>query len=254
MKTKSLLTLPAIFAALFFSCAKNNDPTPSSSTLEKISVANAMAATSATASSGESTCFDTYFNTIQNPPSGYVPGTAEVDLNNCLPTEWDVTNGIPTVRPVPPAPPVVLTPAPPPGPDPIDVSLPPPDDNLAYLTFFHVSGYGVFMYPRTLEEATQLFDRYCQIVCAAVTENISFPNPTHIDKAAAGVVYAHNHPEVFLSEDDKDMFLRFLGLVFAKPTFVITRGRGRPDTGGILYLASKDCVNFRLRIPPPFGR
>jgi hypothetical protein len=122
------------------------------------------------------------------------------------------------------------------------------------LTFFQVTGYGFFINPRSLDEATQLFDRYSQIVCAAVSENINFPNPTHIDKAAAGVVYAHNHPEIFQSAEDKELFLQFLGLVFAKPTFVITRGRGRPDTGGILYLPSSSCVNLRLRIPPPFGR
>jgi len=254
MKTRTLLTLPAIFAALLFSCSKNNDPAPSdSSTLEKMSAANALADASASGSGdGTSTCFSTYSNTVQNPPSGYIPGTAETDLNNCLETYWDISGGGPgTVRLVPPAPPVILTPAPPSNP-PINTTPPEPDDNLAFLKFFQVIGYGPALTPRTLDEATALFDRYAQIVCAAVAENINFPNPNHVDKALASVIYATNHPEIFQSAEEKEEFLGFLGLVFAKPTFVITRGRGRPDTGGILYLASKDCVNFRLRIPPLF--
>jgi len=253
MKTRTLLTLPAIFAALLFSCSKNNDPALSNSPkLEKMSAANALADAGATGSGdGTSTCFSTYSNTVQNPPSGYIPGTAETDLNNCLETYWDISGGGPTINPIPPADPVVLTQAPPSTP-PINTTPPEPDDNLAYLIFFRVDGYGSFINPRTLDEATALFDRYAQIVCAAISANINFPNPNHVDKALASVIYAANHPEVFQSEDEKEEFLRFLGLVFAKPTFVITRGRGRPSTGGILYLQSGQCVNLTLRIPPLF--
>ncbi|KAA2241711.1 hypothetical protein F0L74_17710 [Chitinophaga agrisoli] len=248
MKTQSLLTLAAIFAALLFSCSKDNDPAPPK--LQKMSVTNATADADPTGGAN-STCFSTYSNTVRNPPSGYIPGTAEADLNTCLETNWDISQGAPGPRQVPPAPPIVLTPAPPSLP-PINTTPPPVDDNLAYLKFFNVQGYGFDLFSRTLDEARQLFDRYCQIVCAAITENINWSNPNYVDKSVASVIYATNHPEVFQSAEDKDMFLRFLGLVFAKDTFLISLW-GSPDTGGIINLASGKCVNLWGRIPPfPF--
>ena len=248
MKARFLLPLSATFVALLFSCSKTNDTALSRS--EKIPVANTLADTDP----GTSTCYTTYFTTLLNPPSGYIPGTAETDLNSCLNTYWDISGGSAGgPRLMPPPPPVVLT-VPPPTLPPTTTNPPPVDQNQAYFDFFSVSGHGFYMYPRSLEEAKQLFDRYCQIVCSAVAENITFPDPTNIDKAAAGVVYAFNHPEVFQSQDDHDMFLRFLGLVFAQPTFVISWSHGAPDTGGIVTLPSSGCVNLRVRIPPFGGR
>lgn len=81
---------------------------------------------------------------------------------------------------------------------------------------------GIYMYPCSLEEAKQLSDRSCQIVCAAIAGNISIPDPNHIDKSTASVIYAFNHPEVFQSQEDHDMFLDFIGMVFAQPAFVIS--------------------------------
>ncbi|GAA3934154.1 hypothetical protein GO495_29695 [Chitinophaga oryziterrae] len=148
----------------------------------------------------------------------------------------------------------MLTPAPPSDPINTTPSSPPVDQNQAYFDFFSVSGHGFYLYPRSLDEAKQLFDRYCQIVCAAIAENITFPNPNYIDKANASVIYAINHPEVFQSQEDHDMFLHFIGLVFAQPTFVISWSHGAPDTGGIITLPSSGCVNLRVRIPPLGGR
>jgi hypothetical protein len=246
MKARSLLPLSAIFLTLLFSCSKTNDA--GMSKLQKMPVVNAVADTDP----NTSTCYTTYFTTLLSPPSGYIPGTAETDLNTCLNTSWDLSGGTPGgPRLMPPAPPVVLT-VPPPTLPPGTTSPPPVDQNMAYFTFFSVAGYGFFLHPRTLDEARDLFDHYAQIVCAAVAENITFPNPTNIDKSAAGVIYAFNHPEVFQSQDDHDMFLHFLGLVFAQPTFVISWSHGAPDTGGIITLPSSGCVNLRVRIPP-FG-
>ena len=237
MKTRFTLTLPVIFAALLFSCSKNNDLT--SSKLEKMSMADAVAITETdtTGFSGAMACYNTYFGTIENPPTDYIPGSGEIDLNSCLSAYNGSSGGGAPTRMMPPAPKAVLTQAPPPPTS--------TDDNRAYRNFFRV---GSVIDGRTLAEAKEIFDRYCNIVCNAVAENITFPDPSYVDKAAAGVIYATNHPEVFQSAEDKETFLRFLSLVFSKPAFVISIGSGALDTGGIVWLPSSSCVNLQLKI------
>lgn len=244
MKTRFTLTLPAIFAALLFSCSKNNDLASSgSSKLEKMSVSDAMAIaeTDTTGFDGAIACYHTYFGTIETPPADYIPGSAEIGLNSCLSAFNGSAGGGTPTKMMPPAPKVVFTQAPPPPTS--------TDDNRAYRNFFNVNGAIIGGGPaHTLDEAKQLFDRYCNIVCNAVTENITFPDPSYVDKSAAAVIYATNHPEIFQSAQDKEMFLRFLSLVFARPKFVISIGNGALDTGGIVWLQSSSCVNLQMKI------
>lgn len=244
MKTRFTLTLPVIFAALLFSCSKNNDLASSDpSKLEKMSAADAMAIaeTDTTGFDGAMACYHTYFGTIEHPPTDYIPGSGEIDLNTCLSAYNGSSGGGAPTKMMPPAPKAVLSLAPP------STST---DDNMAYRRFFGVGTIVIIdgsFGSRTLDEAKVIFDRYCNIVCNAVTENITFPDPSYVDKAAAGVIYATNHPEVFQSAEDKETFLRFLSLVFSKPQFVISTGRGAIDTGGIIWLPSASCVNLKIK-------
>ncbi len=135
--------------------------------------ATAAAAADTTGFDGAAACYATYINTVKNPPSGYIPGSAQIDLASCLASNEDLSGNGPGLRPAPPATPIVLTPAPPSLP-PINTTPPNDDANQAYLRFFEVEGSGFYVFPRTLEEAKQLFDRYSQIVCAAIASNAYF--------------------------------------------------------------------------------
>jgi hypothetical protein len=236
-KNLSLIQL-AILGALFFACSKDSNVTRQ----EKLSVSNALADIDTTGYSGAMACYDTYFNTLKNPPSGSIPGDAQIDLNTCLSPYRGSSGTGPNKKLLPPAPKVVLTqfPVPPDAGTRID-------DNLRYVGFFHLT---VLEHPTDADYTTAsvTFDRFSSIVCDAIAENITFPDPSNIDKMTAGVTYATNHPDRFVSDAEKDEFLRFLSFVFQYPDFIITIGRSALRTDINPFATTASCVNLVIKL------
>lgn len=241
MRKSPLLTRLALLATLFVSCSKSSDVATQdpSVPLEKLSVSDALAAagTDTTGYDGAMACYATYFGTLENPPDDYIPGDAAITLNTCLAEYRGSSGGGGGPRLVPPAPKVILTLAPP---------LPTEDDdNRRYLAFF---GLTTSSSDAAYAAASAKFDRFCSIVCDAIAENITYPDPSYIDKRIAGVTYATNHPDIFSTSFEKLEFLRFLPFVFERPTFIISVGSSAIRTEVNPFTTTGNCVNLVLRL------
>lgn len=232
MRKSQPLMLFAFLAAVFFACSKDSQ--------EKLSLAGAMADADTTGFEGPMLCYHDYSNTLNDPPSDYIPGQAQIDLNTCLSAYNGSSGNAGNPRKLlPPAPKVILVrePFPPePGSE--------PDDNLRYIAFFGLSP--VHSDEAAFAAASVTFEHYSNIVCDAIAENITFADPSYADKAMAGVIYANNHPEIFTSVADKDQFLAFLSMVFQKPAFTISIGRRAIRTDINAFSPSLSCVNLAL--------
>jgi hypothetical protein len=217
MKMTQPLMALALGAMLTFACSKDNAPKAPKLSVMKLADDGDGGSSDLT---GYAACHATYVNTINNPPEGYIPGDAEIAFGQCEDALIQ-THPDENLQPIwfPPTN-IIHAPGPPAGSSGIT-------DNVRCDNFFGLSIVWANNSADQIQAATDLFARYSNMICDAVSE-FQTANPgvalAYYQKPDICTQYTAIHPDLFTSDDDKQLFIKFAVMIFTNEHFVIGFG------------------------------
>lgn len=229
------------FMLLFaMACSKNEDAS-------KLNLTSALMGggdtdPDSTGFTGISGCYWTLNNTLENPPSGYIPGSAETAFGTCAEPYMDLSGGGPTLKKYPPAPPVTFTKVPP---EPT-VS----NDNRVIMGFFNLYGFDIDGNPpMDYPTAGALINTYNSLIVSALE---AYPTDNNtVNKINSCVTYIFNNPPADPSFN-RTQFLDYVNNVAYKYSAPLRITTAFANQLGVFNVEGIKVFNILIIIRPPF--